>query len=71
MATILSGAMLLRWLGQRHNDAGALSAAEAIELAVDRALADGDGCTQDIGGTAGTTAATDAVMRRLSLNDRR
>ena len=62
---ILSSAMLLEWLGTRHqrNDLGA--AAKALEVAVDACLADPATRTVDIGGTLGTRAFGAAVVGRL------
>jgi 3-isopropylmalate dehydrogenase len=61
---IVSAAMLLGWLGERHDDAAATAAAAAIERAVDAALASGV-ATRDTGGSAGTAEFTDAVVRAL------
>jgi tartrate dehydrogenase/decarboxylase / D-malate dehydrogenase len=58
MATMLAGAMMLEFLGQA-------GAAKALEQAVLGVLADGKVVTRDLGGTAGTAAVTDAVVRRL------
>jgi 3-isopropylmalate dehydrogenase len=57
--TILSAALMLRWLGQRHSDRPLIDAAGAIEAAVARVLASGAGLTRDLGGTA---TASDAVQ---------
>ncbi len=51
-----SAAMLLAWLGDRRKDNRLLAAAAAIEAALDRALADPQGRTRDIGGSLGTKA---------------
>ncbi|AEB12268.1 isocitrate/isopropylmalate dehydrogenase family protein [Marinithermus hydrothermalis] len=56
-ATILSAAMMLEHLGEKE-------AAERIERAVDRVLAEGPR-TPDLGGDATTEAFTDAVIRAL------
>ncbi|MEO6595502.1 MAG: isocitrate/isopropylmalate family dehydrogenase, partial [Planctomycetota bacterium] len=61
--TILSAAFMLRWLGERHGDATLTQAADRIERAVSVVLANGSGLTCDIGGKAGTRAATAAVCR--------
>ena len=58
LATILSVAMLLR------HGLGLESEAQAVESAVDRALADGLR-TADLGGDADTETATTAVLERL------
>ncbi|QVQ27630.1 isocitrate/isopropylmalate dehydrogenase family protein [Achromobacter deleyi] len=66
LATILSGALMLRWLGDRHADATLLTAAERVEQAVERVLAQGDYVPRDLGGRASCTEMTDAVCRALS-----
>lgn len=48
---ILSVAMLLNWLGTRHNNAAFHKAASAIDTAVDTVLADPKARTKDLGGT--------------------
>ncbi len=58
LATILSGAMLLR------HGLGLESQAASVESAVDRALQDGLR-TRDLGGSASTTEATAAVLAHL------
>ena len=58
MATILSLAMLLR------HSLGLAEAADRVEAAVARTLADGI-LGRDLGGTAGTTEIGDAVLARL------
>ena len=61
---ILSTALLLRWLGQRHGDPGAEQAADRVEQAVRLALADGIR-TPDLGGEAGTRELTAALIERI------
>ncbi len=54
-AMILSAALMLDWLADRHAHAGAAQAARAIEAAVDRAFAAGlSPC--ELGGRDGTAA---------------
>ena len=63
-AMILSAAMMLDWLADRHGHEGAAQAARAIEGAVDRAFAAGlKPC--EFGGRDGTSAIGDAVLRAL------
>jgi 3-isopropylmalate dehydrogenase len=63
-AMILSAAMMLDWLAERHDHAGAAAAARAIERAVDRAFACGlRAC--EFGGSDGTSAIAAAVLREL------
>jgi len=54
VAMILSGAMMLRHLGEG-------TAARSVEAAVDRVLFDGRVRTPDLGGTASTADVADAV----------
>lgn len=54
LAMILSGAMLLRHLGERE-------AATGVESAVDRVLERGEVRTADLGGTSTTSQVADAV----------
>jgi 3-isopropylmalate dehydrogenase len=62
---ILSAAMLLAWLaGQRQDDA-VRGAGQAIERAVAATLAGGPR-TPDLGGTAGTSEFTAAILRHLA-----
>ncbi len=65
MATILSAAMMLDWLGATRADAAATRAARWVDGAVRAALADGSALTSDLGGTVGSTAAGDAVIAAL------
>jgi 3-isopropylmalate dehydrogenase len=65
VATILSGALMLRWLGDEHHDASLLGAAQRIEDAVEGVLADGEAVPHDQGGTTRCTEFTAAVCRRL------
>jgi isocitrate/isopropylmalate dehydrogenase len=57
-ATLLSGAMLLEHLGF-------VAEAARLEAAVDRVYAEGEALTPDQGGTAGTGAFCEAVLRAL------
>ncbi len=54
VSMILSVAMLLRWLADRHETPAAARAADAIETSVDQTLIDPAGRTRDLGGTLGT-----------------
>jgi len=53
-AMILSAAMMLDWLGERHGSAAARDAARAIELGVDHAFGKMNLRSYDIGGRHGT-----------------
>jgi isocitrate/isopropylmalate dehydrogenase len=63
---IVSSAMLLDWLATRHDRADLREAAQAIEGAVDRVLAEQRNHTSDLGGSAGTRAFTEAVIGQLA-----
>jgi isocitrate dehydrogenase (NAD+) len=58
LAVLLSGAMLLRHVGQTR-------AAQRVQRAVDRLLAEGRVRTRDLGGTATTTAVTERLIALL------
>ena len=58
MAAVMSGAMMLRHLGEE-------SAAEAVERATLTVLADGELLTPDLGGAASTSAVGDAIVEAL------
>ncbi len=66
LAMILSAAMMLDWLGEKHGDAAAASAARHIEAAVEHVLQAGKHLTPDLGGTAGTDEAAQAVIAALA-----
>lgn len=63
-AMILSAAMMLDWLADRHDHPPAAEAAARIEQAVDRAFADGLRPTE-FGGPDGTDAVAKAVLAAL------
>jgi isocitrate dehydrogenase (NAD+) len=58
VALILSAALMLDHLGEP-------GAADRIRTAVSKVIADGSCTTYDLGGTAGTTAMTDAIIAAL------
>ncbi len=64
-AMILSGAMMLDWLGLRHEVHAMQQDGARLRAAVDRVVADGAVLTRDLGGSASTTEAADAVAREL------
>lgn len=65
LAAVLSGAMMLDWLGETKADSAATAAGRAIESAVAKVLADGRVTPPDLGGTAGTRAVGEAVVRAI------
>jgi len=64
-AMILSAAMMLDWLAERHDDPRLAAAAQRLERAVDAAFATGKLVPFELGGTAGTAAIRDAVLAHL------
>lgn len=65
LATILSAAMMLDWLGDRHKDEACLTAAVNLEKAVAAVLEAGEVRTADLGGKASTTEIAEAVAECL------
>lgn len=65
LATILSGALMLEWLGERHDDPLARQAAVDLEAAVARVLERGKTLTPDLGGSASTRDVASAVASAL------
>ncbi|WP_135554297.1 isocitrate/isopropylmalate dehydrogenase family protein [Paenibacillus cymbidii] len=66
LATVLSVAMMLEWLADRHPHDSALAAAgRAIESAVADVLRQGDVRTRDIGGQSGTSQVGDAIVAAI------
>ncbi len=66
LATILSAAMMLDWLGDKHADKVCTTAAIDLENAVEQVLRQGNVRTPDLGGTASTTEVAEAVAARWS-----
>src|SRR5687768_12970180 len=60
-ALIMSGAMLFDWLGRKRGEERAVAAANRIEVAVERVIAEGKTLTPDLGGKASTTEMGDAI----------
>ena len=65
---ILSAAMLLEWLAERHQRREFGEAAQAIERAIDRALGSAETRTRDLGGKLGTQGVRDARRGRDRLS---
>jgi 3-isopropylmalate dehydrogenase len=65
-AMIMSGQMLLAWLGRKHDDAKAADAANRIETAVAKVMTEGKTLTPDLGGKASTQAMGDAVAEAVA-----
>jgi 3-isopropylmalate dehydrogenase len=60
-AMIMSGQMLMEWLGRKHDEPKALQAAQLIDAAVGRIIAEAKHLTADLGGKASTTEMGDAI----------
>jgi 3-isopropylmalate dehydrogenase len=60
-AMIMSGQMLLGWLGRKRGEPRAIEAAQHIQRAVSRVIAEAKHLTPDLGGSAGTTEMGDAI----------
>lgn len=65
-AEVLSGALLLRWLGLRQHDQSAVAAAGRVEQAVADVLASGTR-TPDLGGSASTSQLGAAIATAAAL----
>nr|WP_249200272.1 isocitrate/isopropylmalate family dehydrogenase [Thetidibacter halocola] len=64
-AMILSAAMMLDWLGERHGNDPLRDDGRRLREAVESVIARGKSLTRDLGGSADTTEAAGAVMRAL------
>jgi len=60
-AMIMSGQMLLAWLGHRHGVPKAVEAAAVMERAVERVIREAKALTPDLGGKASTRGMGDAI----------
>ena len=66
VATILSAAMMIDWLGMKKSLPALTGMAEDIRSAVDLAMQDTQAHTRDIGGSASTESCTRSVISHLS-----
>ena len=64
-AMLLSAAMMLEWLGQRHDVHACQNAGRRIDQAVARAFAEGRIRTYDMGGSSGTDAVAEAICTMI------
>jgi len=64
MAIIMSGVMMLRHLADNRDDASCAAAADRIRNGYNACLSNGEK-TRDLGGELGTTAFTDALIKRI------
>jgi 3-isopropylmalate dehydrogenase len=65
---LVSAAMMLHWLGQRHANAHCQLAGERLDAAVTAGYAEGDFLPYEFGGTSGTMEVADRLCRRLAIN---
>lgn len=66
IATILSAAEMLSWLGRKHNIPSLLADATRISDSVTQILAEAQHVTADLGGTASTTDCTNAIIQKMN-----
>jgi 3-isopropylmalate dehydrogenase len=64
-AMIMSGQMLMAWLGRKHNEPKAVEAANLMLAAIDKVIADGKHLTRDLGGSASTVEMGDAIVEAV------
>ncbi len=64
-AMVMSGKMLLEWLGRKHGEPKAVEAAALIDAAVEKVIAEAKHVTGDLGGTASTSQMGDAIVAAL------
>jgi 3-isopropylmalate dehydrogenase len=64
IAMNLSSAMLLEWLGSRHDDSRLVDAARRLEVGIAQTVAQGIS-TKDLGGTASCSEFTAAVVEAI------
>jgi 3-isopropylmalate dehydrogenase len=69
ISMMVSCAMLLDWLGDKHGRKDLVAAARDTEAAIDRVLADAKLRTADIGGTATTRESTEGLIRMIKESD--
>ncbi len=65
LAMILSGAMMLEWLGLRHDIPSLATDGQRLRIAVESVIDAGNVLTADLGGSASTVQAGDAVLAAL------
>ncbi len=68
-AMLLSAAMMLEWLGEKHDVPELIQAGELAVQAVDNAFAGGNLIPTELGGEAGTDQVISAVMQELDKID--
>ncbi|MCF3934566.1 isocitrate/isopropylmalate dehydrogenase family protein [Acuticoccus sp. M5D2P5] len=66
IGTILSGGLMLTWLGERHRDNALIDAGARIDRAVGKVIENPNLLPGDLGGTATSAKITDAVCEALA-----
>ena len=61
-AIIMSGKMLIEWLGQKHQEPKASKAAKLIDTAIAKVISEARVVTPDLGGNASTQEMGDAIV---------
>lgn len=64
-AMIMSGQMLLAWLGRKHREPKAITTADYIQKAIGKVMAEAKHLTIDLGGKASTQEMGDAIVAAL------
>ncbi len=64
-AMIMSGQMLMAFLGRKHKEPKAVKAAELMQAAVTKVMAEGTSLTRDLGGKASTQQMGDAIAAAI------
>jgi 3-isopropylmalate dehydrogenase len=64
-AMIMSGQMLMGWLGRKHQEPKAVSAAVLMQNAVTKVIAEAKHLTRDLGGKASTQEMGDAIAAAI------
>ncbi len=64
-AMIMSGKMLFEWLGREHRDPRATQAADLIDAAMEKIIAEATSITRDLGGEASTQEMGDAISEAV------
>lgn len=67
-AMIVSGAMLLSWLGNKHSDSAAIKAGDKIMEAIEKVITNNEDLTPDLGGKGSTEKMGEAIVNRI-IND--
>jgi 3-isopropylmalate dehydrogenase len=65
-AMVMSGQMLLGYLGRKQNEPKAAQAASLHEAAVEKVIAEGRHLTRDLGGTASTQEMGEAIVKAIA-----